>query len=450
MNAIGSSARRSARSLIAVSLLLGLPAGCGKGGGAAVKDAGGSGGIAGQGGAAGRAPTDAGQDAGQALPLDSLCAAYTNDLCVFLIQCGGADFKDMAQCLAETDCLGVARLVSEVAAGAVGYDAAAAGACQARFLADPCHFGTFLFVPEVFEVLSQCPGTLTPKRAVGDPCVYISECAAGSYCKRTVPAVCPGTCTPYQSVGETCAPGVSACAPGNYCIDGTCHVAPKPGDACTTDVECGPIGGTNPLWCDAGGTGTCQTGVAVGGTCGETSPDAGVESTIYCAPPAWCDALFVNQSGTCRALGGAGGPCNDSGCQSGFHCVGYVSLGSNATLGTCVGPGANGDACTFSSDCAAGLGCPSGTCVPPVAVNGACSVDTDCQSGLFCSDDVCLSARYPGDSCADASSACVHSLCKAGTCVDYIKAGQPCTAGTDCISGTCTNGVCLDTSVCGN
>ena len=104
------------------------------------------------------APTDAGQDAGQAIPLDSLCAAYTNDLCVFLTQCGGTDFKDMAHCLAETDCLGVARLISEVGAGAIGYDAAAAGACQARFLADPCHFGTFPVHPDVFEVLSAMSG----------------------------------------------------------------------------------------------------------------------------------------------------------------------------------------------------------------------------------------------------------------------------------------------------
>ena len=410
-------------------------------------DGGGSGGM-GRGGAAGQ--SDGGKDAGQALPLANLCAAYTNDLCVFLTQCGGTDFKDMAQCLAETDCLGVARLVSEVGAGAVGYDAVAAGACQARFLADPCHFGSYLFVPQVFEVLSQCPGTLTPMRAVGDPCIYLSECAAGSYCQRTSSVLCPGTCTPYQAVGESCSPGVSACAPGNYCIDGTCHVPPKPGDACTTDEDCGPAGGLAPLWCDVAGTGTCQSAAGVGAPCGEPSPDAGVNSLISCASPAWCDALFVNLSGTCRAPSGGGAPCGNSSCLSGFHCVGYVPLGSAATLGTCVGPGASGDACTFSSDCAAGLGCPSGTCAPPVAVNGACSTDTDCQSGLFCSNNICLSARYPGDSCADAGSGCVHSLCKAGTCVDYLKAGQPCGASTDCISGTCANSVCLDTSVCVN
>jgi hypothetical protein len=449
MNAVCSSTRPLVmRSLVVVSVMLGLAAGCSKGGAAAAGDGGGAAGAGGHVGAAGRASV--GQDAGQAIPLDNLCAAYTKDLCVFLTQCGGTTFKDMAHCLPETDCLGVARLVSEVGAGAIGYDAVAAGACQARFLADPCHFANYLFTPNVFEVFSQCPGTVTPMRAVGDPCVWVSECAAGSYCQRTAGKLCPGTCTPYRRVGETCSAGVSACAPGNYCIGGTCRVPPKPGDACTTNADCGPAGGTAPLWCDVAGTGTCHNAAGLGATCGEPSPDAGVGSLISCASPNWCDALFVNDTGTCRAPSGGGAPCGNSTCLPGFHCVGYVPLGSNATLGTCVGPGASGEPCEASSDCAAGLGCPSGTCAPLVAVAGACSSDTDCQSGLFCPNGVCLSARYPGESCADASSGCLHSLCKAGTCVDHLKAGQPCAASTDCISGSCTNNVCLDTSVCGD
>jgi hypothetical protein len=87
--------------------------------------------------------------------------------------------------------------------------------------------------------------------------------------------------------------------------------------------------------------------------------------------------------------------------------------------------------------------------MPPIGLNGVCMIDSDCQSGLFCSNGVCLTARYPGDPCTDAISACVHSLCSSGVCVDHIKAGQPCSANAACVSGTCASGVCADTSVCG-
>jgi hypothetical protein len=391
---------------------------------------------------------------GQSIPIDQLCTAYTNDLCVYLTQCESA-FQNVAQCVAETDCLGVATLTREVAAGAVGYDAAAVGACQAKFLADPCHFGTFLLTPNVFQVLSDCPGTLTPQSAFGDPCADSSECLAGNFCSRTGP-VCPGTCKPYQSAGDSCGLG-SVCTPGLHCIGGTCGPPQAVGTPCTTTGECNVVSiclndpnctsGSNGLWCDVT-TQTCHAGVGVGATCGLVSSDGGASTTVECANGLWCDA-FTNQAGTCRAFGGAGTPCNEYGCTTGFHCVGDIPGGSTATLGTCEPPAGNGQACTFYSDCAAGLGCPSGTCVPPTGVGGTCGADIDCQSGLFCSGGVCLTASYPGDSCADASSGCVIGLCKAGVCVDHLKAGQPCAAGSDCISGTCDNGSCLDTSVCG-
>jgi O-methyltransferase involved in polyketide biosynthesis len=442
-------------SLLALVLTLALGAGCG--GGAAAGRPGGSAGMAGHAGAGGRA--DGGQGGGPGISLDTLCTAYTNDLCVYLTQCETTPYKDVAQCLAETDCLGVATLIKDVAAGAVGYDATAAAACQAKFLADPCHFGSFLFTPDVFQVLSDCPGTLTPKRAAGDPCADTSECLDGNFCGKTNGA-CPGTCKPYQPVGASCGAG-APCVPGANCYRGTCRSGyPKPGDPCTTAADClDPIviclndpsctPSQNTIWCDVNGTKTCQAGVGAGAACGLISNDAGTPTTVVCGANLWCDA-FPNQAGTCHAFGGAGTPCNEYGCATGFQCFGYPGDGPSPALGTCQPPVGAGQMCTLYADCAAGLGCPSGTCVPPTGLNGVCDIDSDCQSGLFCSGNVCLNARYPGDSCADATSACVFGVCKSGVCVDHTKAGQPCTASADCISGTCTNGVCFDRSVCPN
>jgi hypothetical protein len=455
---MGARTRRGAsRNLLAVLVMLGAGPGCGKGGGAAAVDGGGGAGTGGHGGAGGR--TDGGQEAGQAIPLDGLCSAYTTDLCVYLTQCESTPYKDIKQCVAETDCLGVATLTKEVAAGAVVYDPTAAGACQAKFLADPCHFASFLLTPDVFQVLSHCPGTLTPRRAIGEPCANSSECAAGSACTKTN-GLCPGTCTAYKAAGETCGTG-SPCSPGLHCLNGTCRSSyPNPGDPCATAADCqDPIvicvndpsctPSVNTIWCDVAGTRTCQPGVGAGAACGVISNDAGTATTVVCGANLWCDA-FPNQAGICRTFGGAGEPCNAYGCATGFRCFGYPGDGPTPVLGTCQSPHGSGEACAEYADCAPGLGCPSSTCVPPTSLGGVCDIDGDCQPGLFCSGNVCLNARYPGDSCADANSACVFGVCRSGVCVDHVKAGQPCAANADCISGTCASGACLDRSVCPN
>jgi hypothetical protein len=401
---------------------------------------------------------DAGPLTGEPIPLDQLCAAYTTALCTYFTQCQELGFKDINHCVAETDCLGVATLASEVAAGAIGYDAAGAGACHARFLADPCHFASFLFTPSIFQVLAECPGTLTPLQGTGEPCAETRECTSGLYCKKTANGrICPGTCTAYQNVGAGC-PSGTLCAPGTWCLGGTCRLPAKAGDGCAGSTDCGPVViclddptcVDDNLWCDLFGTRTCQKGAGLGAACGTVSSN-GASTTIECDGALWCDA-FLNESGTCRARGGAGAACNSYGCMPGLHCEGDFGVGPTATLGTCMPPGSIGDVCDFSSECASDLACSSGTCAARAGVNGPCAIDADCQAGLFCSEDfVCLAARYPGDACADPGSGCVRSLCRAGTCVNHAKAGQPCAANTDCVSVSCgASGTCQDHSVCSN
>jgi hypothetical protein len=440
--------RASTWTFTACVLAASLASGCGKGSAAA--DGGGA--------VDGGPGPDGGAVTGQPIPLDQLCAAYTTALCTYFTQCGDFDFKDINHCIAETDCLGVATLATEVAAGAIGYDPAGAGTCEARFLADPCHFGTFLFTPTIFEVLAQCPGTLAPKRGAGEPCADTRECPSGHYCQKSGGGrTCPGVCTAYGKVGDACSTS-AACAPGMVCRDGTCHLYAKAGDACAAPADCGPTliclddptCTTDNLWCDVAGTRTCQKGVGLGATCGTVTSN-GATTTINCESGLWCDA-FLNQSGTCRVPGGAGAPCSFGYCMPGLHCEGDVGVGPMATLGTCVAPAPVGGACKFTSECASDLACFDSMCAARAGLNESCSGDADCQSGLFCASSsyVCLTARYPGESCADAGSGCVHSLCRAGTCVDHAKAGQPCATGDDCVSGDCRNGICKDWQVCSN
>jgi len=389
------------------------------------------------------------------IPLADLCPVFTDDLCIYLMQCNGAAYKDMDHCRAELDCFGLPDLMMSAAQGGVIYDPSQVGACHARFLDDPCHFGFFLFTPDIFEVLTYCPGTITPERKQGDACVSSGECTQGLYCRK-MSSTCPGVCTAYAKAGDPCPTADIQCAPKTICgSNDVCRPYASAGDSCATAADCGPsiICINDPtcvndnLWCDVP-AGVCKKGGGVGAACGPVMGNVGDQA--YCASGLWCDDVFIDTVGTCRANdGGQDSPCNDNGgCQKGLHCAGYVALGTGATLGKCAPPAPSGGACRSASDCQTGLRCIASACAAPGGLGAACSADADCQKGFTCPNLKCLNARYPGDACGDADSSCVLSLCKNGTCVDHAKVGQPCAADGDCAAGACVGGTCADTSVC--
>jgi hypothetical protein len=403
-------------------------------------------------------------DAGP-IPLADLCPVFTQDLCIYLMQCNHAPYRDRSHCEAELDCYGLPQLQMSAAAGGVIYDPGQVGACHARFLADPCGFAWFLFTPDIFEVLSYCPGTLTPLRKAGDPCVSTGECTQGLYCKKD--AGCPGTCTPFGQIGASCA-GTARCDPSLECqtvvttapdaSTGTtselCQAMPKAGDPCrggdcgtTENCPADPAicAGAKNLWCDMASK-ACAPGAGAGSACGPTPGTP--SSSVTCASDLWCDQVWPGQPGTCRTASGMGGPCNITGCSKGLHCAGYVGTGASATLGTCVGPSAAGGPCASSDDCQGGVYCGHGVCGGGEPFGSACRQDTDCQAGLVCPSGTCAHAAYPGDACDGTTTVCVLSLCRNGTCVDHAKVGKACGAGTDCATGVCYQGACADTSVC--
>jgi hypothetical protein len=431
----------------------------GSGGGepdAAASPEGGGGGPPGDGGAGAD-----GSEAIDAAPiaLADLCPLFTRDLCTYLMQCDQAPYRDLAHCEAELDCYGLPQLQAAAAEGGVIYDPAKVGACDARFRADPCGFAFFLFTPDIFEVLALCPGSLTPELGDGGACVSSGECTQGLYCNK--PSGCPGTCTPFSQAGQSCT-GSLLCAQGLDCTSMTtgpltdvCENPPKAGDPCTNDcgstencpADPSACASVDNLWCDSTSH-TCKPGVGEGAACGPQGDAGAAGAQIACASSYWCDQVFLDQPGTCRAASAAGGPCNDTGCAAGLHCTGYVPLGTGAQLGTCIGPSPDGGPCTRSADCQGNAYCGNGTCGGGLPYGSTCTQDTDCQAGLTCSSGTCLHAAYPGDACDGTTTVCVLSLCKSGTCVDHAKVGQPCTTGTDCATGTCYQGACADTSVC--
>jgi hypothetical protein len=378
-----------------------------------------------------------------------LCPIFTADLCVYLTQCLGEKFRDLDQCKAEVDCYGLPDLQASAAKGNVIYDPAQVGQCHARFSSDPCNFATFLFTPDIFDVLSYCPNTLTPKLDAGAACVSNGECTPGLFCKKASGA-CPGACTPFAASGQSCEDG-TPCAPGSSCNSrGLCHVAAKPGDSCQDGSDCDDndlcLGKDCPakLYCDAS-AGICKLGVTEGMPCGAVGGTSA--PMVWCEQDLFCDAVFISDIGACRKPGGAGTPCNQSGCSDGFHCVGYVPFGAAPKLGACAGPSSAGGDCLSPSDCAAGLACVSAVCAAPLALGSTCASDEECTAGLTC-DKICKTAGYPGDACSGATSTCAFSRCVDGTCKDHQKVGQACTADSDCTTQRCIGSVCVDTSVC--
>ena len=383
------------------------------------------------------------------IELPDLCPIFTRDLCIYLMQCQGARYKDADHCERELTCYGLPQLTAAAESGAVDYDPSQVGACHERFLSSPCHFGVFFGTPDIYEVLQWCPGTITPKLAAGAACSSSGECQGDLFCNLGADHSCPGKCQAPATLGQSCSDGVQ-CAADLRCENEVCAPRQKAGDpcegSCNSSVSC-PAGEVCPgnLWCD-NGVAQCQLGRLEGEPCGLTG-SAPKASTAKCAVPLWCDAVG-NTAGKCRKMGAEGSPCvpDSFACPNGLHCVGYVADGAGAQLGSCQPPGGAGTDCESAPDCQAGTACVNQKCVVPAGEGAKCSGNDACASGLVCKDGQCAPARYPGDSCDGAS--CAFGRCVAGTCQYHAQVGETCTTGADCATSQCVDGVCYDSSVC--
>ena len=385
------------------------------------------------------------------IAVTDLCPIFTSDLCTYLMQCNGERYKDLDQCKRELDCFGMTQLLDSAANNRVVYDPSKVGACHQTFLASPCTFGFFFSTPDIYEVLSFCPGTLTPNQGNGDPCVSDGECKANLYCYKGADFLCPGVCRAKGQNGESCA-GSAQCASGLRCGTGQlCVPAQKAGDTC--DSYCNYLVscvGSEPcpgnVWCEQSSH-TCQPGRLEGEVC-----DGGglAAYAAQCAINLWCNAVGTG-TGTCERVGSEGGRCTNwdsSSCAEGLHCDTNATYSAVAQIGTCIGPAPIGSTCAGDSDCQTGLVCTGSVCSAPAQTGGSCLLNSDCAAGLVCEGTTCVAARYAGASCNATDQPCTLSRCVNGTCQDHLKVGQACVSGDDCATAECVNGLCYDSSVC--
>lgn len=160
-----------------------------------------------------------------------------------------------------------------------------------------------------------------------------------------------------------------------------------------------------------------------------------------------CNGYLCDEySGTCNTLCFSGG-----GCATGFYC----------RAGDCVpgAPVANGGACQADLDCTSLACCPKGdshVCAASCAPSGdTCKTGADCLSGFCCqgkSGQFTCSATVcpPPPECANDFECILGKVCQNQKCVVPPKApGEPCSLGTECSSGSCSEGLCRGTAGAG-
>lgn len=188
--------------------------------------------------------------------------------------------------------------------------------------------------------------------------------------------------------------------------------------------------------------------------------------TSDCAPNHHCTDLRCkpdectpfNADSVCNGYSCYGGVCETScsrlgTCADGFHCEQSVCL-----------PGApldNGQACTQNGQCSSGKCCakPSGS----VCTDTCAAIDERCMLGQDCASGICCKRPGGASACSAVSCAavpecisdddCGLQICVNQKCVPESVpkgAGEACTSGTECASGTCAGNVCRGTATQGD
>ena len=286
---------------------------------------------------------------------------------------------------------------------------------------------------------SSCTGsTLTTKTCDGaGTCgAATSTCGGGLLCGATT---CKTTCT-----------ADTDCVTGDYCSSGTCTAKLINGASCITSNQC-PTGNTcvEGVCCSSACGITCKSCLAsktqgANGTCSFVTPGTTCGAGQVCSAAGSCGAC--NQNATCPP---PGLPCKTGtlDCSTGVPVCN--ATGNYPTSQSC-GPAASCNASTKQATpaqmCDGNGSCPNvtpvncpygcnGTVCATAKTNGtSCSAGSECASGK-CIDGVCCTAS--GSSCPTCQ-AC--NLNGAGTCSNKASgaADSACPASTaNCLAGGC-------------
>lgn len=184
-------------------------------------------------------------------------------------------------------------------------------------------------------------------------------------------------------------------------------------------------------------------------------PDAMCDEAACC--PGTCGALEPGAAGetctrtidcadgnycasdlTCHAVGTDG-----AGCIADYQCA----IGLVCALGACRAPGTSGGDCQFGRCANVGEFCDqaSSTCQPLIAAGRDCGQSDACADHGACINGKCLAPAARGQSCAltrcDPTSRCDPD---SKQCGPLLENSMPCESGADCASGTCKPGPVFD------
>jgi hypothetical protein len=299
-------------------------------------------------------------------------------------------------------------------------------------------------------------------------------------------AATAGTCTNVAAGGmdpqATCKDtGAASCGTTGVC-DGAGACARYPaGTVCMSPSCANSSTQNNARTCDA--TGKCQAAT--------TTPCApyacsGIGCNTACSSDADCLAGNHCNANVC-GLNHQGQSCNaTTDCLSGLTCVDSVCCAS-PSCGTCQACNVTGSAGTCTN-IASGDAAPAGQCAvstsSPCGNTGRCDGAGGCQKApttTSCGTASCTSNTYSGPSNCDGKGACAPPttmdctpyICGPGACKTTCTAdtdcqapytcqgtgttkncskkanGLTCSAGNECLTGNCVDGVCCGSSSCG-
>ena len=294
-----------------------------------------------------------------------------------------------------------------------------------------------------YELGTVCQAGTCNGAAVGG----IRVCDGAGSCTSGPSIICaPFNCDSKSNACVVTCASDSDCAPNTKCVAGSCGLKPN-GAACTMQSQCASGHCADGVCCNSSCTGPCVSCNQNGriGTCEPTALNA-TDPHKVCTQAA---KSTCGQTGSCDGIGGCAKYAAETVCLP-ATCSGNRenTAGTCNGLGTCRPQGVqecgtyecSGGACinhcVTDNDCVSGHSCVNGSCGPKS--NGQpCSAGTECASN-FCVDGVCCNSACTGScrSCALSTSlgTCASSPAGAadphGVCTDQHASS----CGTD---GTC-------------
>lgn len=322
--------------------------------------------------------------------LASWCDRWTAAWCGFQVRCGWRASASLGACrdALAAECPGpwLPAIQDE---GGLAFDPLAAASCLQSLAATVCQdwWATFREARDPFPA---CATVLRGLRSVGDGCSWTLECPDHAWCDLSS---CPGRCRAFAAVGDPCDLDRPCDPLEAFCREGTCAALPGVGDPC---------------------------------------------------PDGWCLSPLICQDGFCQVPGGPGEACRPGGpgCLQGLVCRGDGE-------GRCDPPGASGDPCFRTVECADPAGrdvltCVSGRCREAPGPGDPCP-DLVCGNAWCDSGGevpTCRALPAEGESCLQGILCAEGLWCHQGRCEVSLTDGSPCEGPWQCASGRCVAGHC--------